>query len=181
MKKFETLAEIIIKEKSGSWFFWFLLLFIPYANMFSIFFLSNLTLASKIKSKKDKSYYYLPFTKKEIMLYTYLFLILIISSTTLLVEPEKLTFILIFSTAIFSIATLSASFGLDNFAITIIFLILDGILTSFGELNFGSNFNPYLLISPTTQGNVFLSAIFSIALLYFAYKSYTGGESYVKN
>ncbi|ANQ54264.1 hypothetical protein XJ44_07475 [Thermosipho affectus] len=181
MKKVEALFEIIIKEKSGSWFFWFLLLFIPYTNIFSVFFLSNLVLGSKIKSKKDKLFYYLPFTKKEVFLYLYTFLMLLICSVTILIEHSQAIYFLIFSTFIFSLATIAASFGIDNLAITIIFLIVDSILTKIGSLQLDINFNPYLLISPTYQGNILYSALFSALLLFLAYRVYVGGESYVKN
>ncbi|MBB6061952.1 hypothetical protein HNP65_000374 [Thermosipho japonicus] len=188
MKKIENLFEITLKEKSGGWFFWFFLLFIPHLNLFSIFFISNLLLASKIKNKKDKSFYYLPFTKKDVFFILYLLLVLLISSTSffnlLLISRYSLKYILgplIFSTAIYSIGIIASSLNGDNFAITILFIIFDAILSNLGSPHLGINFNPYILISPIRQESLIGSLLFSLALLFIAFKLYVGGESYVKN
>ncbi|QTA38904.1 hypothetical protein JYK00_03695 [Thermosipho ferrireducens] len=180
----EIYYEKELKEKLGSWFIFLLLLFIPNytTRMFFTFFLIINMLPSDVKHKKDRLLYYLPFAKGEIFIYSFLFLIFAVSVTHfisyLFVTSSFTTNMIIllksinFSSAIFAISMLSVSFGLDNVGIPILFIIADLIIGDLGSTQIGPSFNPYALISPTHQGNIFLSLLLSILLVWLAYKSY---------
>jgi len=192
IKRMEIVWEKLLKEKLGVFFIFTLLLLIPNSiRLLSIFFLANLILPSDVKQKRDISFYYLPFSKGEIFLYTLALLLLLVTSAHFLTFGfisnslyyflNSLLYITNFAIIIFSISMLAVSNGLDNFGITIIFLIIDSILSHFGSITLDKNFNPYKLISITVQGNKFLTLLFAFVILYFAFKAYVGGDTYVEN
>lgn len=193
LNKLEVLWFKILKEKTGSLFIFIFLLIIPFNffKLLSIFFISNIIFPSDVKQNKDKFLYYLPFSKKEVVVYVYLLLTAIVLITYFLVMPivstsyfsffSRLWYLINFQTLIFSIALIAVSFKLDNIGISIVYIILDSLFSSLGSTKLGNTFNPYIFISVLRQGNKFLTSVFAFLILLLAIRLYSRSDKYAKN
>jgi hypothetical protein len=117
----------------------------------------------------------LPYSYREVFFSSYVLSLLLIvipssiglaffnfGSLYLSIALLKILSVIIFATAYFAIIIISVTLGGDTFGIPFLILIADGILGGIGS---SYAVNPYKYISPSYQGNVWASLIFSVFLL----------------
>jgi len=180
-----------LKEKNAKIIAFSICLMLPgfAVKAFAIFMLVAFLLPADIKGKKSDALYFLPFSRKELFIYTLLFALTLVTAINIIYLSvininyiDKLLYlvkIINFTLAIFGIVMLSVSFNLDNIGMPILFLIIDIIIGGLGTTSYlNSNFNPYRLISPIYQKNILLSFIFALALCSLAFYVFLkkGGE-----
>ncbi len=178
LNKLEVFIQKEFTEKSGRIFLFSLIflfvipLHISFLTCFFVFlFLTNM-LGSDIKNKKFSLIISLPYSYAEVFFSSYIFSLLMIlipgtigvafinfSAVTAFLNILRA---LIFATAYYGVILISVTLGGDNFGIPFLILLADLILGSFGS---GYNVNPYRLISPYYQGNIWGSLIFSLVIL----------------
>jgi len=181
MNKLEVYFQKEFTEKSGRIFifsliFLFFITFeIPFFTLFFVFlFLTNM-IGHDLRNGKFSLIISLPYSYREVFFSSYilsLLLIVIPCSIGLAffnfgnlypsIPLLKILGVLIFATAYFAIIIISVTLGGDTFGIPFLILIADWIL---GEIGSSSSVNPYKYISPSHQGNVWASLIFSVFLL----------------
>ncbi|NLO82843.1 MAG: hypothetical protein GX094_07285 [Clostridiales bacterium] len=192
ISKMEVYLQKELKEKTGQLIFFTLLLLIP--NLFvktaAILLISSSLLAYDIKHKNAELLYLLPFSKKELYLYNFVYLTLTVTATSVISQIfaesdilSRLVFqlnslTLLFS--IFGITMLFSALGRNGFVWATLMTILDAVLGGLGSRDISaSNFNPYNLISFTHQGNAVLSFLTSCLICLFSYLTFVrkGGEN----
>jgi hypothetical protein len=178
------------KEKLGTLLIFFVLMLSPGLSlkMFGVFFAILFGLLSDVKNRRLDLLTFLPYTRSMIYWFGFGFLVTIVLLTSLVGLPfyDSLShfFTDLASSLIFLSAYLGLSFILVNFLSVdpygslFLILISDVILSSLGYSSVGHFYNPYRLISPLWQGNIFAAAIFAIVCLYLGYLSGVkkGGE-----
>jgi len=192
ISKMEVYLQKELKEKTGQLIFFTLLLLIP--NLFvktaAILLISSSLLAYDIKHKNAELLYLLPFSKKELYLYNFVYLTLTVTATSVISQIfaesdilSRLVFqlnslTLLFS--IFGITMLFSALGRNGFVWATLMTILDAVLGGLGSRDISaSNINPYNLISFTHQGNAVLSFLTSCLICLFSYLTFVrkGGEN----
>lgn len=191
LNKMEVYLQKELRERPSKIIIFSLFLLIPSLAIktICIFVLSTAMLGHDIKNQRDQLFYFLPFSRKELFWYNFIFLLLLVITTSMIsyaALPISYTKALIsvlktisLLLSVYGLAIFFSGIGLDSFGWTLIVIILDAVIGGFGSNNIhASDFNPYSAISFTHQHNVFLSLIFSMvlcALGYFAYLK-RGGE-----
>ncbi len=189
MKKFEMYVRKEFLEKWGALLFFVVVILYPgfQSKAFGTFFLVLFGLASDLKTKRFELLANLPFKRKEIFLYSYFFGIFLIILTFFVSLPfadnnwKTLLDLLKsvnFYTFFFSTVLILVCYGFDNVGGAFLILFANLVLSSFGSQRFTYNFNPYILISPTRQANIYLATAFAFFLLFVSFKVFTkrGGE-----
>ncbi|WP_041534038.1 ABC-2 transporter permease [Petrotoga mobilis] len=181
LNKLEVYFQKEFTEKSGRIFifsliFLFFITFdIPFLTLFFIFlFLTNM-IGHDLRNGKFSLIISLPYSYREVFFSSYVLSLLLIvipssiglaffnfGSLYLSMALLKILSVIILATAYFAIIIISVTLGGDTFGIPFLILIVDGILGAIGS---SYAVNPYKYISPSHQGNVWASLIFSVFLL----------------
>ncbi|PNR94862.1 hypothetical protein [Petrotoga sp. 9PWA.NaAc.5.4] len=184
LNKMEVFFHKEFTEKSGR-IFLFALIFlfvipfnVSFLSFFFIFlFLTNM-LGHDLRNKKFSLIISLPFSYKEIFFSSFILSILLIAipgsiGLAFVNFSEFLGYsaflriisVIIFAMAYFAIIIISVILGGDSFGMPFLIFLADWII---GGL--GSNYvvNPYKLISPYHQGNLWASLVFSVFLLFLS-------------
>lgn len=189
MKSFDAYVRKQLLEKFPSMLFFFVISMIPdfVTKAFGFFFLIIFSIATDVRQKRLDLLLYLPLTRKQIFLFEYAFLTLLLFVSFFVGLPfaERnvetwlmLVRSLIFLWAYLSVVLSAVSVGFDPFGAAFLFLLFDLVMSSIGSSELSISFNPYRFISPIRQENILLSAIFAASLSYVSYKLFTqrGGE-----
>lgn len=178
LKKIEAFFMKEFSEKSGRIAVFALLLLIPNftAKLLFLFLFTTTMLSSDINNKRFSTLITLPFSYKEIYIFSFVFMISIVTFVTLLgglFIPGGFSYILtqlykslIFVTFYYSIGVLSVTYGLDNFGIPLLIFIADLIL---GGIGYNYFYNPYKAISPVYQGISWAALIFSVVIFFISF------------
>lgn len=176
IKKFEVFFMKEFTEKAGRISIFSLLFMIPEfeVKIFFLFLFVVFGLASDVHNKRFSTLISLPFSYKELYLMSYIFIVTVVTLTSLAstvifsssVEYGLINLLssLIFVTAYYGVSILSVSFGMDNFGIPFLVLIVDSIVSNMGRIDI----NPFNDFSPITQGIQWLAAIFAVIIFVLA-------------
>jgi|Wag4MinimDraft_11_1082651.scaffolds.fasta_scaffold00926_3 hypothetical protein len=172
IKKLEAFFMKEFTEKAGRIAIFSLLFMIPEfeVKIFFLFLFVVFGLASDIHNKRFSTLISLPFSYKDVYLMSYTFIVTVVALTSLAGSAifsgsiengiANLISSLIFVTAYYGVSILSVSFGMDNFGVPFLVLIVDSIVSNIGI----SNINPFYAFSPTTQGITWLAAIIAVLI-----------------
>lgn len=172
IKKLEAFFMKEFTEKAGRIAIFSLLFMIPEfeVKIFFLFLFVVFGLASDIHNKRFSTLISLPFSYKDVYLMSYTFIVTVVTLTSLAGSAifsgsiengiANLISSLIFVTAYYGVSILSVSFGMDNFGVPFLVLIVDSIVSNIGR----SNINPFYAFSPTTQGITWLAAMLAVLI-----------------
>jgi len=182
MKKLEAFFMKEFYEKSIMLVIFTLFLLIPNfdASVIFLLFFSISFLSADINNKKFSTLSALPYSYQEIFVCSltftvvYSLLIKLISGVVAGMSVSSIFINLLLPTFIFviaywSISLISVQIGGDNLWIPLLIFFLDGVLSNILQ----RGFNLFRLISPTAQGNLYLSLLFSLSLMILAFYLFT--------
>ncbi|WP_041081773.1 hypothetical protein [Thermotoga profunda] len=189
MKNFDVYVRKQLLEKYSSMLFFLVIMLFPSFGVkaFGAFFIILFSLASDIRQKRLDLMTFLPFTRKQLFWMEYTFLLTLVSVTFFVGLPFAdrsidswliLIRAFIFLSTYFGVVISAVSVGFDPYGAAFLFLLADLVLGGIGSSRLGPTFNPYKLISPIYQANIFASLAFAFVLIYAAYKLFIqrGGE-----
>lgn len=170
-------------EKSRTIVFFFVLMLFPSVDtkMFFGFLIILFSLISDIRHKRIDLLTFLPFTRKMIYWFEFLFLMFLVFLSSMVSLPfyDKLSSgfadllsVMIFIAGYYGLIIILSMLGMDGVAAGFIVFVVDKMLSSF------SAFKYYSFISPSAQGNKLAALIFAAVVLYFGQVMFEkkGGE-----
>ncbi len=170
-------------EKSRTIVFFFILMLFPSVDMkmFFGFLIILFSLVSDIRHKRIDLLTFLPFTRKMIYWFEFVFLVFLVFMSSMVSLPfyDKLTSgftdllsVVIFIAGYYGMIIILSMLWMDGVAAGFIVFIVDKMLSSF------STFKYYSYISPSTQENKLAALLFATVVLYFGQVMFEkkGGE-----
>lgn len=165
-------------EKTKTILLFIVVMFFPNANvkMFSLFFIMLFSIVSDIRHNRIELLTFLPFTRKMIYWYEFLFMTFLLLFSTFVGLPFYDSFLLALRDLLSAMIYLAGYYGaiitltmlgVDGVAAAFMILIVDSLMCAWR-----SDSNIYRLISPSDQGNLIGSLIFSVALLFVGYVTF---------
>lgn len=159
-------------EKTKTILLFIVVMFFPNANvkMFSLFFIMLFSIVSDIRHNRIELLTFLPFTRRMIYWYEFLFMTFLLLLSTFVGLPFYDSFLLALRDLLSAMIYLAGYYGaiitltmlgVDGVAAAFMILIVDSLICAWR-----SDSNIYRLISPSDQGNLIGSLIFSIVLLF---------------
>ncbi len=192
LNEFEAYLLKEFREKSSVLVILSIFLLIPqyWSRMVFLFLLTTVFLPSDVHRGKVRLLTSLPFSKEELFWFSYTLLLVLMAITQFIGGAifgmnffqifRDLCQDAVFSTAYFSVAMLSVSFGFGNVGIPFLVFVADILFGSLGSGRYVEFTNVYAYLSPTYQQSGIASAIFSFGLLsisyvYFVKRGYRDG------
>lgn len=170
IRSIEAFLNMGFKVKGKHIFSFFFLICLPYSSLqtFGALFLAIRAFGRDIQDKNTiTAMLSLPFKKRDLFFFSWVFGLFTILIATMVswifkgfIEPYKIVYLLVFFTFYYGIATYFASTEHSVFAMTFFVFILDAILLSVPG---------YAYVSVITQGNPFMSIIYSFLALGLGY------------
>uniref|UniRef100_A0A7C5U5A1 Uncharacterized protein n=1 Tax=Fervidobacterium nodosum TaxID=2424 RepID=A0A7C5U5A1_9BACT len=165
-------------EKTKTILLFIVVMFFPNANvkMFSLFFIMLFSIVSDIRHNRIELLTFLPFTSKMIYWYEFSFMTFLLLLSTFVGLPFYDSFLLALRDLLSAMIYLAGYYGaiitltmlgVDGVAAAFMILIVDSLMCAWR-----SDSNIYRLISPSEQGNLIGSLVFSIALLFVGYLAF---------